>query len=84
MFLSLHSYPSGGSTCSSAQAPGSVDDTEEYFEGVKEWASATGADNGHVVYYFQYFDKETEDEQDDVCNNFFGLATAEGVEKFDF
>jgi hypothetical protein len=58
-----------------------VDRTEEYFTDVKEWA----AENSDIpVFYFQYFDKKTSENQDKICNNFFGICTAEGVAKFDF
>ncbi len=73
-------FPSGGSDCSSEQET-SVERTQEYFEGIKDWAE----NNQEVpVYYFQYFDKETEENQEDICNNFFGICDAEGIAKFDF
>ncbi len=59
---------------------GTVEKTESYFNSIKDWAQEN---SGYNVFYFQYFDKETADEQDDICNNFFGLADAEGNLKFD-
>ncbi len=80
---------------------------------MKDWAESNADD--FSVFYFQYFDKETSENQvgtkvldhhrsqnerkitnktwhtfppppqrqDDICNNFFGLASAEGDLKFD-
>ena len=73
-------YPSGGSDCSSLQET-SEECTEVYFKDVKEWASEN---SDTPVFYFQYFDKETFENQNDECSNFLGLCYAEGDAKFDF
>ena len=73
-------FPSGGSTCSSEQET-SAEKTESYFTETKTWAESN---TDTPVFYFQYFDKETSENQDDICNNFFGLCTAEGEAKFEF
>ena len=52
-------FPSGGSDCSSSQET-SVERTQAYFDSVKNWTSFKGIEN---VFYFAYFDKETEENQ---------------------
>ena len=77
LWITETGFASGGS--SAYQEP-TVEKTESYFNSIKDWAASN---TNYQVFYFQYFDKESAADQNDICNNFFGLADAEGNLKFE-